>query len=354
MLPAARVEVEVEAGTRAFPLLGALGRCPVCEADALVALQEHRNKHFLTTAPSLLLVGCQVCGVVHSAPLPTEEELDRYYGDAEGWDSRIAAYEDLESEDPDRKLKIKRKHYETEFRLIERFLPQPQADKRPRVLDFGCGVGAYLDVLTARGWDTYGLEPGRAARDLAGQRHHMLDEVPSTEDFDLVIVNHVLEHVRDPLAITRSLARALRIGGRIFVSSPNLGRLAEHQKIHYVRSDYHIFSYTRSGMASLLGLAGLEMVPAKDGPDWDRLGEAAVRRLKCLATRVGDVRTPSGRPLEEAIENLLAYGAQLERKGAQEGSKPPTAAESRSDQSLHVQSEAVPPGGAVGTTSVDS
>src|SRR5207244_5463137 len=49
-------------------------------------------------------------------------------------------------------------------------------------------------------------------------------ELPAAS-FDLVIMNQLIEHVRDPIAVLHRVARALRPGGHLFVETPNLDSL---------------------------------------------------------------------------------------------------------------------------------
>lgn len=265
----------------------------------------------VTQSPSLALVGCRRCGLVFSYPQPTAAELEAYYGEPDGWESRMQTSDGAEERTSAQKLAEKHQRYSRELELLSPHLPG--RDSARRTLDFGCGIGAWLDVLQDNGWETWGIEPGPQQRELAGRRHRMLDGPPSEPTFDLVVINHVLEHLRDPLAIMRSLATATLPGGRVFVSVPDLGRLGQHGKWSYVKSERHICSYTASSMQALLGLAGFRFVAHFDGSEWDAIAEAERWRLKMLAERTGEVLEPSGDPLEEAVSAMRAYAVEAER-----------------------------------------
>jgi SAM-dependent methyltransferase len=71
----------------------------------------------------------------------------------------------------------------------------------PRVLDIGCGVGEYLGVWQALGWDIEGVEANEAAAALASSRLSVNIHVSNVEDlqlpeerFDLITMSHCLEH----------------------------------------------------------------------------------------------------------------------------------------------------------------
>lgn len=105
------------------------------------------------------------------------------------------------------------------------------ADAR-RVLDVGCGAGAFGAALRAqRGIEVFGIElfadaAERAASRLDGVVVANLDEVaelPFEErSFDAMVFGDVLEHLRDPHRLLRVLRRYLADDGTIVCSVPNV------------------------------------------------------------------------------------------------------------------------------------
>lgn len=290
-----------------FPLLQPAQPCPGCGAgDGQRPLHVYRNKARRTTdEDELALLGCERCGFAYSHPRPTDAQLEAYYSGSDGWEAREGGDDFAAGAALQDKLAVKREKYARERDLLAPLLP-PAGTPR-RTLDFGAGQGAWLDVLADDGWETWGIEPGPAQRELAARRHRMVDELPAGEHFDLVVVNHVLEHLRDPLAVLRALAGALTPEGRLFVSVPDLGRLGEHGRLKYVASDVHISSFTFEGMRSLLGLAGLRVVAHLGGEEWDELHPSERARLKVLAERGGPAEAPPPRPLDVAIAALRLH-----------------------------------------------
>lgn len=97
-----------------------------------------------------------------------------------------------------------------------------------RVLDVGCGDGALMAALTARGVDARGLElssdgvAGAVARGLSvvqGDADTDLDAYPDAS-FDYAVLSQTLQATRAPTVVLDSL---LRIGTRAIVSFPNFG-----------------------------------------------------------------------------------------------------------------------------------
>ena len=99
-------------------------------------------------------------------------------------------------------------------------------DRRPRILDVGCGTGANLLMLSKYG-DAEGVDVSEDA--LAFCRERGLDkvrlgdgeELPYADGtFDLVTAFDVVEHMDDDLAGLREMRRVLRPGGRVLLFVP--------------------------------------------------------------------------------------------------------------------------------------
>jgi len=99
-------------------------------------------------------------------------------------------------------------------------------DRRPRILDVGCGTGANLLMLSQYG-DAEGVDVSEDA--LAFCRERGLDrvrlgageELPYEDGtFDLVTALDVVEHMDDDLAGLREMRRVLRPGGRVLLFVP--------------------------------------------------------------------------------------------------------------------------------------
>ena len=284
-----------------FVLLDELGPCPVCGTTA-----EPRP---LLVRDERALVGCRACGVAWSHPLPSEEELAAYYASDEGWVRRGKPPKPgALMKRAARRLARKHAKYGRHYELLREHLDAPAGRPR-RVLDFGCASGWYLDLLAADGWETYGVEPSPEGQ-VAAQRHRLLTEVEPGLDVDLLLLNHVVEHLRDPVATLRPLAAATRPGGRVFVSVPSLEALPEHGSLGYVWSDLHVFAYTFAGLRSLLAACGFGEPERLDGPEWEDVARPG--GLRVLARRTDAPVEPPADPLEPALRALRAYAPEHE------------------------------------------
>ena len=96
-----------------------------------------------------------------------------------------------------------------------------------RALDVGAGLGVFPAALAPTGWQCLAIEPdpGTAAhiRDHAGievRCGDFLDMAPE-QDFDLLTLNKVLEHIPDPSAMLSRAAAWLSPRGVIYVELPD-------------------------------------------------------------------------------------------------------------------------------------
>jgi len=143
-----------------------------------------------------------------------------------------------------------------------------------RILDIGCGRGFFLRVMKQAGWSVAGVEHSRdtareAARISGG-------EVVAGEpqewgfapgSFDVVTMNHVLEHLPDPAGWVRAAARLLKAGGLLLVAVPNLGSLqatAGKEGWFHLDIPRHLHHFTREGLRSFLEREGFRVVRTRD------------------------------------------------------------------------------------------
>jgi SAM-dependent methyltransferase len=99
-----------------------------------------------------------------------------------------------------------------------------------RVLEIGCGAGAFAKYLAGQGAEVTAADFSPSAVELASQLAGPLvrtlvadiQNLPfDDESFDLVVSLETLEHVPNPDQGLSELVRVTRIGGRLIVTTPN-------------------------------------------------------------------------------------------------------------------------------------
>ena len=137
--------------------------------------------------------------------------------------------------------------------------------RMPRVLDVGCGRGYLLKRLLRAGWDCAGVDipesPIPANEFGLDCRHGDASKLPWDDSFfDLVVINHVLEHVSDPVLACREAVRVLRSGGVLYVGVPNFGSWQSHlfgRNWFPLEIPRHLFHFTPETLVMVVSEAGL-------------------------------------------------------------------------------------------------
>ncbi len=225
--------------------------CPVCgKSEKLPVYVEHST-----------LVRCRTCGLLFYDPQPTPEAIREYYSSPIGYIDSIDKELEKKRADPHAFDALHAQAMER----IERFHPE-----KGTLLDVGCAHGFFLDYARKRGWKVRGVELARKTADYA-KKEFGLDVVNSSlidagfpeGSFDAVVMLEVLEHVMDPVAELREIARVLRKGGVVYITTPNFDSLTSREfKQAWECKSYpnHLFYFTRNSINALLRKAGLEPV----------------------------------------------------------------------------------------------
>ena len=111
-----------------------------------------------------------------------------------------------------------------------------------RILDAGCGTGAYSIFLRHLGYDMVGMDidedkmrVGRNFREPADLRQGSVLQMPfAGNEFDLVLMTEVLEHITEPNKVISEISRVLKSNGILVLSVPT----KKYSK-SFDDSDYH-------------------------------------------------------------------------------------------------------------------
>ena len=133
------------------------------------------------------------------------------------------------------------------------------------VFDVGSGLCVFLHGLKAAGWTCTALDPDERAvehaRSTVGVEAVRGDimRIDAEVRFDLVTLNKVLEHVKDPVAMLVRSRAWLRPGGFVYIEVPD-GEAASADGFHreeFFVEHYHVFS--PASVALMAARAGLSL-----------------------------------------------------------------------------------------------
>jgi 2-polyprenyl-3-methyl-5-hydroxy-6-metoxy-1,4-benzoquinol methylase len=139
--------------------------------------------------------------------------------------------------------------------------------EKSRVLDIGCGFGDQLNFFKGMGHITKGIEPGKQRANFAIKNFQLdilnvpLESIESNsvdlgEKYDLIYLNQVLEHLKNPVKLLRCLRQHLTDEGILFIAVPNFNFEGFLVKTF---TPVHTHSFTSVGLVSMSLNLGYEL-----------------------------------------------------------------------------------------------
>jgi SAM-dependent methyltransferase len=141
-----------------------------------------------------------------------------------------------------------------------------------RYLEIGCGFGFGLDFARrALRWEVLGLDPSPfavAGRELLAlpieSRYLVINDPALAGQFDVVMASEVIEHVSSPPAFTRTLLTALRPGGTLVLTTPDVAAAMPDTPhgllVPLLSIGFHLVLQSASSLSAMLVDAGFEDV----------------------------------------------------------------------------------------------
>jgi 2-polyprenyl-3-methyl-5-hydroxy-6-metoxy-1,4-benzoquinol methylase len=138
-----------------------------------------------------------------------------------------------------------------------------------RLLDVGCGPGAFLRAAREAGFDVCGLEPAWLPS-LWGRRKLGLDirtvkleQFKPENNFDVVVCLHVIEHIPDPVRALKRMSDLCKSDGIVMLATPNLGCQKAREmgvKWEAVGPADHLFLFDGKSLRMLAERSGLDVL----------------------------------------------------------------------------------------------
>lgn len=137
-----------------------------------------------------------------------------------------------------------------------------------KVLDIGSSTGAMLSLFKDKGWEVQGIEPSKTsskkAEDSGIPTLSTTFEKADIKNFayDVVIMNHVLEHVQNPLEFLKMANKLLKKDGIILIDIPNFGGFSASlfgANWQYILPKEHIWHFTNISLKNILEKSGFKI-----------------------------------------------------------------------------------------------
>jgi 2-polyprenyl-3-methyl-5-hydroxy-6-metoxy-1,4-benzoquinol methylase len=205
------------------------------------------------------------------------------------------------------------------FKLI--YYRIPVNIKGGRVLDLGCGNGAYITLLHKMGWEVFGIDISSMA----------LEKIPKTfgvytfsgtleeqsfpaKHFDLITMWHSLEHMHEPLDILQKSYRIIKENGKINILIPNIKSIPSKifkEKWMPLDIPRHLYHFSPLTIKNALKISGFRNINIRHLPYRSGIPESI---RYCLEERKRSIRFLDRR-LAKKIGYLLSLFSAILHKG---------------------------------------
>lgn len=271
--------------------LETVGNCPICGAGRSRVLHDRLTDAVFDCAPGeWTLHSCETCAAAYLDPRPTPQLIGLAYqtyfthSDAPGYES-LGAVSKIRRRLANgyRNRKFGTRDYPASSLGVALIPLMPSLKAivdagmrhlplRPeggRLLDLGCGNGAFLLRARSAGWQTLGVDFDAQAIKAAEKLGldvrlggvEVLD--PAVEQFDVITMSHVIEHVHDPVGVLTTCASLLRPGGVLWLDTPNICSVGHEEFGRHWRGlepPRHLVIFSPAAMKKALADAGFSQV----------------------------------------------------------------------------------------------
>ncbi len=206
------------------------------------------------------IVRCNRCGLMYASPREkAPDHVNIATWTDPDWDSIANQPQRFEKE------QLQVRDYNRTRALLNSLYPN-----RGKLLEVGGSYGFLLAEFKKDGWDVLEVEPNQYGCRYAREHHGieafqglLEDAGLADESFDAVLLNHVIEHVDDPLATLREINRVLKPDGHFVIETPRYDSLTFKllgRRERSVRCDGHIYFFTTASLRKLYEAAGFRLV----------------------------------------------------------------------------------------------
>jgi SAM-dependent methyltransferase len=268
-------------------------RCMGCNGDSSEELLRAPDR-FHGRQDYYQLMRCPSCSLVWLKDPPSPERMGEHYGP--DYDRSVAAAGDSPA------------------RWSGRVETVALYKAGGALLDLGCSSGGFLQAMKSRFWKLYGIEMSEAvarrAEEVSGAQvfvGDILDAPYAPASFDVITCFHVFEHIYEPVAVLKKVAKWLKPGGIFYFMVPNIDSAgARIFKTYWYALELprHLYHYSPESLRHLAQSVGLEQSSLTTNRELF-FGDSIRYILDDTCRRAGVARTP----LAKAKSRGLPYRA---------------------------------------------
>jgi 2-polyprenyl-3-methyl-5-hydroxy-6-metoxy-1,4-benzoquinol methylase len=236
-----------------------ISNCPICQSQHIESFLE--AKDYTVSGEVFKIVQCRSCDFLFTNPRPSAKEAGKYY-ESINYISHSNTNEGIVNKLYHwvRNVTLKQK-----TNWIENFR---QANE---LLDIGCGNGHFVKACINRGWDAMGMEldiktSEQARKNTKATIVNQLQEIKESQQFQIISLWHVLEHVYELDDYFRFFTSHLKPNGKLLIALPNpKSHDADKFKAYWAAYDVprHIHHFTPKSIELLAKKYGFKLIQTK-------------------------------------------------------------------------------------------
>ena len=255
--------------------------CPICKSNfnSTVAELNKDNKarfvkydsekydgylsQLIEDAPPVIK-SCNECGHCWYQYQPNQAQLIRMYEISKPLTKKNINIDKNLNTKIEKKIKI--------LREIERKL---NGSEKPKFLDFGSGFGRWSLAAVNAGFEVTSYEPSDKRSKNSNIGYDLINNFNEIKDikFDIILMEQVLEHVSDPVAILKQITRNCHEKTIVKISVPNMRRNKFGKRVwevwpydglspHILAPYEHLHGFTPESLNKMIKSTGFENINA--------------------------------------------------------------------------------------------
>jgi SAM-dependent methyltransferase len=279
--------------TEVTQIMETVENCPLCQSSKSKLLFWNFDRLY-NFAGKFGTLRCEDCSLIRLSPRPSKEHLGNYYP-SDYYSYQAPPQSDEENASDSLKIKLRKKgrnmflaslgYTVEEPAAWQSFLPGavtnlfyrrygfgykfPPYVEKGRALEIGCGSATYLNFLKHYGWQVSGVDLSPHAA-CAAKEHFDIDvfvgelqDAPfPKEEFDYILMSHVVEHFTNPLESMKKIRELLKPTGIAYIEVPNAESFESGKSGEFWYgwdAPRHLFMFTPLTLSKLLNQSQLKV-----------------------------------------------------------------------------------------------
>lgn len=153
--------------------------------------------------------------------------------------------------------------------VVEKNFTDESERKQKKLLDIGCGIGVLVDLAEEKGFEAMGIDVSKEAIRAARENFKgkfvvgKFEKYRFREKFDVIVLNHILEHISEPMEFLAKTKNLLTKKGIVVICSPNYDSLTRWifgNRWYGLQPTQHVWQLTIGDTKRLLERCGFRVI----------------------------------------------------------------------------------------------